>query len=141
MTAAEAFNERDRVLAEVETAKRRVIDAGLDVLRRYAAAGRPFSANDVREQLRAVGVESASTGALFNAAIKAKLIRRVGWETSTDVGTHAKPVARYIAAGQRTPLEALTVPVVRDNGGRFTNNDTPSGAVPLFDLTPEGTHP
>lgn len=135
MTAGEAVAERDQVLAEVAAARPRTTEAGLDVIRGWAATGRPFSANDCREELRAVGVTSAGTGALFKAAIKARVIRRVGWVTSTDVGTHAKPVARYIGGDQRTPLEALTVPVVRDPTGRFTSNEAPHGAVPLFDIT------
>lgn len=140
MTAAEAVAERDRVLAEVEVAKRRVINAGLEVLRRWAAKGRPFSANDVRAELRTVGVESASMGALFNAAKKAKIIRSVGREQSTDIGTHGKDVTRYISGDQRTPLELLTVPAHRSPTGRFTPPAPAGDTPPLFDL-PEGATP
>lgn len=133
MSQPEAVQQRDQVLAEVEAAHRAAIDEGLKVLARWAAKGRPFSANQCRAELRAVGVKSASTGALFNAAIAGKVIRSIGWVTSTDPGTHAKPVNRYIAANQRTPLEALTVPVVRDNGGRFTTQAPDQ--EPLFEVT------
>lgn len=138
MSTREAMQDRDQVLDEIAAAKRRIVDAGMEVLREFAAKGRPFSANDARSALRAVGCDRYTTGAVFKAAEKARIIRSVGAVTSNSRSTHGKAVARYIAADQRTPLEALTVPVVRDPAGRFTNNDTPSGALPLFDLTPEG---
>lgn len=134
MTATEARAERDRVLSEVEVAHRRVIDAGLEVLQRWADRGQPFSANACREELRAVGVEKSATGALFNAAIKARIIRRVGWETSTDVGTHHKPVARYLGTDHRTPLEVLTVPAHRAPTGRFVPPVEDCGTPPLFEI-------
>ncbi len=124
MTAAEAYAERDRVLSEVEIAHRQAITDGLGVIVRWAKRGEPFSANDCRDELRSAGVRPSATGGLFNAAIKARIIRRVGHETSTDLGTHAKPIARYIDAGIRAPLEVVTVPVQRDRG-RFTAS-TPS---------------
>lgn len=100
MTALDALAEKDRALSEVEIAKRRVIDAGLDVLREWAAKGRPFSANDARAQLREVGVEASTAGALYNAAIKAGLIRPIGEEPSTDLSTHHKAVQMYVGAAE-----------------------------------------
>jgi hypothetical protein len=132
---ADALGERDRVLAEVELAHRDAIDAGMEVLRRWAATGQPFSANNVRGELRAAGVRAESGGALFNAAIKARLIKRVGAETSTDLGTHAKPVNRYIGTGARqAPVERVTVPVQRNRIGRFTSGPDDAGTPSLFDI-------
>lgn len=129
-----AQTERDRVLDEVELAKRRVIDAGLKVIEKWAAKGRPFSANDCRAELRAVGVTSSATGALFNAAKTSNLIRAIGAEISTDVGTHKKPIYRYVGAATRTPLEALIVPVHRNPQGRFATPTEGSGQTPLFEI-------
>jgi hypothetical protein len=112
---SEAMHERDRVLAEVANAHAAAIADGLGVLER-------FSANDVRAVLREVGVSAASMGALFNSAIKAGIIRSVGYEPSDALSTHHKPILRYIGtsvplAGQR---EAITIPVVRNRAGRFS---------------------
>lgn len=129
-----ATSERERVLDEVELAKRRVIDAGLKVIEAWAKKGRPFSVNDCRPELRAVGVKGASTGGLFNAAIAKNLIRPIGSEVSTDEGTHLKPVYRYVGSATRTPLESLLVPVQRSASGRFTTSTDGSGMDPLFEI-------
>src|SRR4051794_18870209 len=126
-----ATDERDRVLSEVRAAHPAHILAGLAVLARWAETGARFSANDVRAELRTAGVSGASTGALFNAAIKAGLIRAVGLVESSDPGTHSKPVYRYVRADVpvSTQREAVTVPVGRDRGGRFSNvcdDETPA---------------
>jgi hypothetical protein len=119
---SEAMHERDRVLAEVANAHAAAIADGLGVLERWARTGERFSANDVRAVLREVGVSAASMGALFNSAIKAGIIRSVGYEPSDALSTHHKPILRYIGtsvplAGQR---EAITIPVVRNRAGRFS---------------------
>lgn len=64
-------------------------------IRRLAASGRPFSANDARTLH---GVRGGVVGATFNALRAEGLIRPVGSETSTDRGTHGKSVALWEAA-------------------------------------------
>lgn len=147
MTAAEAVAERDRVLSEVEIAKRRQLEAGMTVLRAWADRGIQFSANDVRAELREVGVTGAATGALFSKAVTEKLLRRVGLVRSTDTGTHGKAVQKYIGAAHASGLasliptapagETVTVPVQRDRG-RFTRTSSTPTPDALFDIE-EGT--
>lgn len=62
------------------------------VVRRLAASGRPFSANDAR-QLH--GVRGGVVGATFNALRAAGVIEYVGAEPSTDRGTHGKSVGLW----------------------------------------------
>lgn len=64
-------------------------------IRQLAATGQPFSANQCRPLH---GVTGPVVGAAFTAAAKAGLIRRVGYVTSTEPGTHAHPVAEWIGA-------------------------------------------
>lgn len=61
---------------------RLVVEAAI---RKLAATGRPFSANDARELH---GIKGGVVGAAFGALHKARVIRPVGDETSTDRGTH-----------------------------------------------------
>lgn len=89
---------RDEALAQVEEAsddwQRAVIDQSI---REVAAWGRPFSANDCRPLLPP-GIRPALVGARFMAASRRGDIRKVGWVASTDPGTHAHPVAQWVAA-------------------------------------------
>lgn len=62
-------------------------------IRRLAATGHPFSANDART---IHGVKGGVVGATFNALKAAGVIRVVGDETSTDKGTHGKSVALWV---------------------------------------------
>lgn len=62
-------------------------------IRRLAATGKPFSANDARSLH---GVRGGVVGATFTALCKAEVIRPIGDEVSTDRGTHGKTVAIYI---------------------------------------------
>lgn len=62
-------------------------------IRKLAATGREFSANEARGLH---GVSGPVVGAAFTAARKAGLIRAVGFTTSTDPGTHAHPVRTWI---------------------------------------------
>lgn len=93
---------RDEGIARVTEAsdewERAVID---QAIRAVAARGRPFSANDVRPLLPA-GVRPKLVGARFMAASRRKEIVKVGWTPSTDPGTHAHPVARWIATAADT---------------------------------------
>lgn len=89
---------RDEGMARVEAAsddgQRSVIDQALAAV---AARGRTFSANDVRPLLPP-GIRPALVGARFMAASRRGEIRKVGWVASTDPGTHAHPVAQWVAA-------------------------------------------
>lgn len=89
---------RDEGVARVEAASddqdRAVID---QAIRAVAERGEPFSANDVRPLLPP-GIRPALVGARFLAASKRRQIVKVGWVPSTDPGTHAHPVALWVAA-------------------------------------------
>ncbi len=69
---------------------RAAVDAAI---RKLAATGRPFSANDARAL---PGVKGGVVGAAFTAANKSGLIRPVGDETSTDTGTHGHRIYQWI---------------------------------------------
>lgn len=71
---------------------RAAVDAAI---RQLAARGGEFSSNDAR---RIHGVSGPVVGAAFSAAAKSGLIVRVGYEPSTEPGTHAHPVAVWRAA-------------------------------------------
>lgn len=88
---------RDAALSAVNTAAdpddRQRIDAAI---RTVAARGREFSANTVRELVP--NVPGPLMGARFQAAAKAGVITRVGYEPSTKGSTHAHPIATWKAA-------------------------------------------
>lgn len=147
MSTQDAALERDRAMDELAVARQRQMDEGIEVLRARAALGKPFSANDVRDELRAVGIESRATGGLFYAAIKANVLRKVGRTTSDDPGTHHKDVATYVAGWQPSASivreqppspEEITVPVKRDGYGRFRSTPSAPPETPLLDLLSGG---
>jgi hypothetical protein len=88
---------RDEGMSRVEEASddwdRAVID---QAIRAVAQRGGGFSANDVRPLLPP-GVRPALVGARFMAASRRREIHKVGWVASTDPGTHAHPVALWVA--------------------------------------------
>lgn len=103
---AEARRERDLVINLAEEADitgwdRRIID---QAIRAFAAQGRPFSANDMRELLP--DVRASLIGARFLAAANQSLIRRVGLIPSTKKNTHTKPVAVWIRAQHTEEVSA-----------------------------------
>jgi len=95
MSLDDALTARDEALAQVEVdadaQDRLVIDQAIRAVANY---GHPFSANDVRPLLPLV--RTSLVGARFMAASKAGLIRRTGWVTSTDPGTHARPIGLWV---------------------------------------------
>lgn len=112
-----AVDARDQALAEVVAARPHTSSAGLDVIRAWARKGRPFSLNDCRADLHAVGVTGQyAPGGLVMRAIKLRIIRKVGLETSTSRATHGKAIA-----------------VQRDRG-RFTSTTSAPAPDALFDL-------
>lgn len=90
---AAAMAARDAGMARATAAHPDEASRVAAAIRRLAATGRPFSANDAR-QLH--GVRGGVVGATFNALRAEGLIEPVGSETSTDKGTHGKSVARWI---------------------------------------------
>lgn len=67
-------------------------------IKRLAATGREFSANDSRPLH---GVTGGVVGAQFTAAIKANIIRPVGSEPGS-VSAHGKPIYRYVGINERS---------------------------------------
>lgn len=94
-TTEQARTARDAALEEVEAAgdqwDRAVIDQGIDALN---ARRLPWSANDLRPLLPEV--RSALVGARFLAAIKRGDMTRVGYVSSTEPSTHARPIGLYM---------------------------------------------
>jgi hypothetical protein len=92
--------ERDEALAHVEDADRdgwdrKVIDQAIEA---FAEAGKPFSANDIRDLLPEV--REALIGSRFMSASVRRYIRKVGRVPSTKKNTHAKEVAVWVIANR-----------------------------------------
>lgn len=64
-------------------------------IRQLARTGRPFSANDAR---KIHGVSGGVVGAAFTALHKAKVIRPVGDEVSTQKRTHGHRIFQWVGA-------------------------------------------
>lgn len=85
------------VLAAVNDAADPDVKARIDAaIRRVAARGGVFSANDVRPLIP--DVRGGVVGARFNAAARSGLIVRVGYVASSKGNTHGHPVAEWRAA-------------------------------------------
>lgn len=69
----------------------RAVAAALD---KVASVGDVVSANTIRPHLP-TWVKREQLGPAFARLIRAGVLRKLGWEASTDRGTHGKPVARY----------------------------------------------
>lgn len=94
---ATAIAARDEAMSRASSAHPDEASRVADAIRRLAATGRPFSANDARNLH---GVKGGVVGATFNALRTEGLIQPVGAETSTDRGTHGKAVTRWIATNR-----------------------------------------
>lgn len=90
-----AMEARDRGMSVAVAAHPDEASRVAAAIRTLAATGRPFSANDARHLH---GVKGGVVGATFTALKTAGEIKPVGAETSTDRGTHGKPVALWVAA-------------------------------------------
>lgn len=88
-----AFAARDTAMAATTIARPDDAAKVAAAIRRLAATGRPFSANDARQ---IHGVKGGVVGATFNALKAEGLIRPVGDEVSTDKGTHGHRIFRWI---------------------------------------------
>lgn len=67
----------------------------LRIVRQWAESHPFVSANDVRARMDVASIPGQLRGPAFARAIKAGFIEPVSLETSTDPGTHAKPVTTY----------------------------------------------
>lgn len=96
ITAAIRLRDKGQALASTAHPDERAkVDAAI---RKLAATGRPFSANDAR---RLHGVKGGVVGAAFGAASKAGLIKPAEGdviERSTSPATHGHPVFRWIGS-------------------------------------------
>lgn len=92
---AAAFAARDQAMARTQAARPDEASRVRAAVLQLASRGRPFSANDARN---IHGVRGGVVGATFNALRAERLIKPVGAETSTDRGTHGKPVALWIGS-------------------------------------------
>lgn len=82
---AAAIAARDEALSRTSAANPDEAARVAAAIRKLAATGRPFSANDARHLH---GVKGGVVGATFTALRKEGVIKPVGDEVSTDVGTH-----------------------------------------------------
>ena len=82
-----------RAEAHADPSDRARIDAAI---RTVAGRGGVFSANDVRPLIP--NAHGPLVGARFNAAARAGVIVRIGYESSTKANTHAHPIATWQAA-------------------------------------------
>lgn len=135
MTARQGLVARDVVLAEVLAKYAPAIRRGLAVVVAWAEKGGSFSANDVREDMIDAHVPGPARGHTFRIARENGIIRQLPeWETSTDPGTHGKPLPRYVSARRPVPhrSELVEVPTKRDATGRFSTADHVVGQTDLF---------
>lgn len=100
MTLGEALKEIGTTRADLAADKvwKHLADAAIDQL---AAAGQPFTADDVR----ALGVPDPSSpkawGARMLSAAKGGRIRRIGYTPSRRPSVHAHPVAVWVGTEQK----------------------------------------
>lgn len=73
-------------------------DAGVRIIERLARRGKPFSANDVRDKLRALGFGRHNTGTLFLHAKQQGVIREVGLVKTSSRPTNGKRLSQWIGA-------------------------------------------
>lgn len=90
-----ALEARDRGMSLASAAHPDEASKVAAAIRRLAATGRPFSANDARSLH---GVKGGVVGATFTALRKEGVIKPVGDEVSTDRGTHGHRIYLWSAA-------------------------------------------
>lgn len=76
----------------------RAVAAALD---KVACAGDVVSANTIRPHLP-TWVKREQLGPAWARLVRAGAVVKLGWEASTDRGTHGKPVALYRVLGNAT---------------------------------------
>lgn len=92
---ASGDEQRDEALTATAEANRDAMRAALAIIRETALSAPVFNSNDTRPRMKLAQVPGQVVGAAFRQAIKDRAIRRIGYVPSTDVGTHAHPVAEY----------------------------------------------
>jgi hypothetical protein len=83
---------RDRALHVVEEHHPTAMQQALDIIAAWAATGRAFSSNSLRQEFDLAQIPQPVRGTAFAYARRQRWIRPLGWETSTKRNTHAKPV-------------------------------------------------
>lgn len=97
LTIADALAQ-DGIQRATEASDPDAITAVDALIARYAATGRPFSSNDLRDQLPE-GIRPGAIGGRYSYAAKRGLIRPVGYVASTDPKTHSHPVRVWQGRG------------------------------------------
>jgi hypothetical protein len=87
--------ERDAALTGTAEANPAAMRAALRIIRDAALSMPQFSSNDTRHAMTVARVPGPTIGAAFRQAAKDRVIRRIGYVTSTDPGTHAHPVVEW----------------------------------------------
>lgn len=87
--------ERDAALTGTAEANPAAMRAALRIIRDAALSMPQFSSNDTRHAMTVARVPGPTIGAAFRQAAKDRVIRGIGYVTSTDAGTHAHPVREY----------------------------------------------
>lgn len=129
-------------MTAAERAEKELLERGLQVVKRWADRGRPFTANDFRDELTMVGFPKTGRGGLMTAALARKIVRR----TDTRVVTHARSVVQYIGThvgSGNTEIaprgDVVVIPVQRDRAGKFSAKGQPAespadrGMLSLFE--------
>lgn len=120
-----AEQARDAALIAVGTAHPTALQRALDVIRAWAAKGRPFNANDTRPDMRAANVPTPVIGRAFMDAARLGIVEHGGYVRSTDRRTHNKPVSVWRAPGCGPRLDQP-----RDDRGRY-DAPIPAGQMTL----------
>ncbi len=86
---------RDKGIAATAEANPEAMKAALAIIRETALSQPALNANDVRQRMRIAQVPGETVGAAFRQAAKDRVLRKIGYVASTDVGTHSHPVADW----------------------------------------------
>lgn len=95
--AATPERERDAALDATADANPNAHRAALRIITDAAARMEFLTANDVRAEMSMAQIPGPVVGAAFGQAARDGLIRRDGYQPSTQTTTHRHPVARWIS--------------------------------------------
>lgn len=87
--------ERDAALAQTAGGNPNAHRAAVRIITDRAALVEFFTSNDVRAEMNMAQVPGPVIGAAFGQAARDGLIRRDGYQPSTQTTTHGHPVARW----------------------------------------------
>ena len=104
LTLEEATQMRDDVLYLISLDPQmsptiRAVAAAID---KVASPGDVVSANTIRPHLP-TWVKRQGIGPAFGMLVRAGALQRLAWTTSTDPGTHGKPIAEYVLRREASP--------------------------------------